>query len=470
MVPCTAAEAQLDQLAIRVPSSANALVVIDVKSAYASPLAQAQGWKSNGLRAHQNGMIALPAQAEKFLMAAEMDFEFMQPLWEVAVAYVRQLPAMSDIATRSGGRVDRLAGADAVERPNDSFVVKLGPKVIGAMSPANRQHVNRWIRDSRRRKSSALSPYLAETLDVANDPANHIVLALDLQGLLAPAEIASKLAKQDLLFDENANLPVLAEVIASLRGIRMEVQLLSPPHGRLTLDFEQDAEILGEVAQPLLLHVLTKNGARIDDIQDWKAKHLGKSIALEGELSQSGLRRVLALLSSPVGPMAASSSASSSSEDPVAEASQRYFQAVTNYLNDLFLNDSKPPSLYQAKLWVERYARKIEDLDNHQVDPEVVTFGQNVVASLYEIVSVLGRSEMRADLRESNMVDSGRRRYGRYGAYGFYEKSHVTRDRMIVQADEANRGLQETQAIVGELRRLSAQTREAMTQRYDRPF
>ena len=168
--------AQLQQLANRVPDSTNALVVINVKSAYASPLAQAQGWDPQGLQAHRAGMIALPTGAEIFLLAAKMDFEFMQPQWEVAVAHMRSMPTMDDIATYSGGRLDRLAGTEAVERPNDSFVVTLGPRVLGAMSPANRQQVIRWVRESRSRKSPQLSPYLNDALSIAEDGASPIVM------------------------------------------------------------------------------------------------------------------------------------------------------------------------------------------------------------------------------------------------------------------------------------------------------
>jgi len=464
------AHAQLEQLAIRVPSSANSLVIINSKAVFASPLAREQNWKQGGLQAHRAGMIALPATAETFLMAAEMDFEFMQPHWEVAVAYVRQLPKMSEIAARSGGRLDRLASAQAVERPNDSYVVALGTRIIGAMSPANRQQVIRWVRESRSRKTPDLSPYLSEAVSAAGEAANHIVLALDLQGILAATEVADELAKNKTLLQAEDDGKALGEVIASIRGVRLEIELRTPPVARLSIDFDQDAALLSKIAKPLLLSVLAKHGAGIDDIKSWQVKAAGKSIGMNGKLSESGLRRVLSVLSSPVGPMSTSAQTSSSSDDGMAEASQRYFQSVTNYLNDLFLSDRRPQSPAQVKTWVERYARKIEDLDRHQVDKEVVAFGRDVVSSLHQIVSVVDRAERRTDLRDATIYEPGRRRYGRYGAYGYFEKSYVTRDRAVIQADETNRGLQEAQVLVDDLRDLSARTRETMTARYDRQF
>jgi len=463
--------AQLEQLANRVPETANSLVVINVKAAYASRLARAQNWKQQGLEAHQAGITAIPSGADDVLMAAEIDFELMKPQWEIAVARVQQVPAMQDIAARSGGRLDRLAGVRAVERPNDSFVVNLGPKLIGAMSPANRQQVIRWVRKSQRRQSPELSPYLGEALQVAERSDNQIVLALDLHGIFAAAEIAANLDnKQDLIKDEQDNIDTLSQAIASIRGIRLEVELANPAQGRLAIDFAQDVALLQNVAKPLLLNVLADHGAKIDDLEDWQAKVDGKSIELSGELSQSGLRRVLSVLSSPVGPMAAPAGAGSTSDD-IADASQRYFQSVIHYLDDLFVSDFQPQSLFQARTWVERYARKIGDLDAHQVDPDVVAFAGSVQDYLNEIVSVVDRTQKRTDLREVTLYQAGQRRFNRYGAFGGYvEKPYVARDRAIAQADESNQGLIQVDAIVRDLRAISAQTRKTMTDRYGRQF
>ena len=114
--------AQLPQLVTRVPETANSIAIIN-----------AQAVRSAG----GADVLSLPAGIQWYLQAAEMDFEYMQPLWEVAVAYVPDGLRMQDVAERSGGRLDRLAGSQAVERPNDSYVVSFGPRVVGAMSPAN---------------------------------------------------------------------------------------------------------------------------------------------------------------------------------------------------------------------------------------------------------------------------------------------------------------------------------------------
>ena len=144
---------------------------------------------------------------------------------------------------------------------------------------------------------------------------------------------------------------------------------------------------------------------------------------------------------------------------------------MTGYLNDLFLDNRAPPqSLHQVEVWVERYARKVEDLPVDGVDPDFLSYADDVVQRLREIVSVTQRAEQRSDLREAMIFNSGRSRYGRYGTYGYFEKGYVTRDRQVIQSDEALRGMRDSEVIVNELREISAETRRSMSQRYKIDF
>ena len=462
LVVAPIASAQLPQLVTRVPPTANAMVIVNAQAVRSGPLA------AGGNRGAD--VIALPASVQWYLLAAEMDFEYMQPLWEMAVAYLPEGLAMKDVAARSGSRLDRLAGSQAVERPNDSYVVSFGPRVVGAMSPANRQNVIRWVRESKVRKTAQCSPFLAEAVDAASDGANQLVIAFDLAGLLAPAEVSFALASSQALADAAVDVEQAARIVAGVVGVRLEIELKDPPQARLRLEFEEDPSPLAEVAKPLLIEILTKRGARIDSLPRWKVRSEQQTIVLEGQLLPGGLRRVHSLLSGPVGPWTMPANDYPSAENAMAEASRDYFQSVTGYLNDLFVGNVRPQSMHQISVWVERYARKIEDLDATHVDLDVKSFAADVVMSLREIGSVVERSQMRSDLREATMFNSGRSRYGRYGAYDWFEKSRVTRDRALIRTDETLRGLRGSEVIVEEIRTLSAETRKTMTDRYGLDF
>ena len=48
------------------------------------------------------------------------------------------------------GTLDTIEGRPAIVRSNNTYIVKLAPKTVGAMTPANRQTVVRWLREVRK--------------------------------------------------------------------------------------------------------------------------------------------------------------------------------------------------------------------------------------------------------------------------------------------------------------------------------
>ena len=446
----------MERLTTRVPPTANAIAIISAEATRSGPSSV--------------NAIALPEGIELYLLAAEMDFEYMQPLWEVAVAYLPDGLTMKEVAEHSGGRLDRFAGSGAVERPNDSYVVSFGPRIVGAMSPANRPKVIRWVRKSQVRQAADLSVFLEAAVGAARNKADQLVIAFDLTGLLAPGEVSVALASSQALADAGVDVEQAAPIVAGIIGVRLEIDMNNSAQTQLWLAFDNDPSPLADVAKPLLAEILTKRGAHIQSLPSWKARVSSRAIVLEGKLSAGGLRRIHSLLSGPVGPSTKSASDSPSPENAMAEASLDYFHSVTGYLNDLFFDGERPQSMYQISVWVERYARKIEGLDATHVDPDVKSYASDVVMSLHEIGSVVERSQKRSDLREATMFDSGRSRYGRYGTYGWFEKSYVTRDRALIRNDEALRGLQGSEGIVDDLHALTTRTRKTMTDRYGLEF
>ena len=77
--------AQFGGLLARVPPRANAIVIVNIEKILASPIAEKENWRSDRTKAHERGLTFVPLDAAQFVMAAQMDLEFMQPTWEVAL-------------------------------------------------------------------------------------------------------------------------------------------------------------------------------------------------------------------------------------------------------------------------------------------------------------------------------------------------------------------------------------------------
>ena len=202
----------------------------------------------------------------------------------------------------------RLAGSNAVERPNDSYVVAFGPKILAAMSPANRQNVTRWVRESKVKKAANLSPYLAQAVAVAETGPAQIVLAFDLGGVLAPAEVSHALAKSPMTA-ANIDPNEAATLIGGILGLRLDIEWGTPIHGRLLIEFPQQPDLLAQVAKPLLLEILAKRGVHVAALAQWTVSSRSQAIVLEGDMSSSGLRRVASIFSGPAGPWTSTTTA-----------------------------------------------------------------------------------------------------------------------------------------------------------------
>ena len=154
LAPCCFADDEFQDLVNKIPRSANAVVLLNMEKAKSSPLGMKEDWNSKVEEAFESGVTRVPPQAKRFVLASQIDFEFMEPLWEAAVIEMKQVISSADIEKTRHGTLDTIEGLPAVARPNDTYLLKFAPRLVGAMGPANRQAVVRWIRDvaSRRRR------------------------------------------------------------------------------------------------------------------------------------------------------------------------------------------------------------------------------------------------------------------------------------------------------------------------------
>ena len=82
-------------------------------------------------------------------------FETMHPSWEATVVELKTAPKFDDIVKKHSGTRDQIGSHAAAAFREDTYLVQFGPKVLGAMQPANRQQVARWVRQADASKSSA---------------------------------------------------------------------------------------------------------------------------------------------------------------------------------------------------------------------------------------------------------------------------------------------------------------------------
>jgi len=494
----------------RVPSSANAVVILNLERIKASPMGVRLGWREKIEEAFNSGMIRVPPKATRFVMASQIDFEFKTPNWEFAVADLEIAPPMERIAKEYGGTPDTLDGLPAVVLPNDAFAVQLGPNTLAAMAPANRQNVLRWLREMQSPTRVPLPDYLEKAAGYSDVAKTEIVMALDLQGVFPQERISHYLRSKTFLDEAKVDRKELVSLLAGIRGVRIGVRIDEKPLARISVDFLDPVKLSPEIAKRVLLEALADAGARIEELEQFKAGVDRTNIWLQGYLSDGGLRRLLSVVDSPAPtevaaptrevkskvqpkgqpkPKAKEVSPGEVVEDAV-QTSVKYFKTITTYFNDLRTDMRNRQTIAQSQVYFDRYARKIERLPMLNVDPELLDYGAFVCQSLRELAGSVRTTGAEQAVATRNVTASspgvyntgsyGYGRAGYYGASGFYGNYARYDARATLKWEGSQRRMVRAQtntAIAGATEEVKQQVAEAtagirrkMTEKYQTEF
>jgi hypothetical protein len=363
-------------------------------------------------------------------------------------------------------------------------LVQFDKNTLGALAPANRQVVDRWIGDLK--AGVGLSSYLQRAASYSDKSGSEVILAVDLNEAVSLQRIVKYLKAKDLVAKLGVNIQSLAGVLRTVRGFRMGIRLAEPPSAAVAVDFSQDVGLDPKVAQKLLLQILGDAGLMIDDFAYWRCEVSGTQVKLLGPLSKSGLRQVFSLLESPTSsesvtkeaPPPAATTASpgdamaQSAGDAMArkaQASLKHYRAVTKMFDDLKESMHNGGPLSQKKVYFDKYAKKMERLPILDVDNDMLNYSAFVASQLRAAAGSARTAGIQSGLQQAQItggwVDDG---YG-YG-YGYRTGWDVQADRRVVRAEQKASGVTDVYAIRGQIIAATTDIRRKMTQRYQIEF
>jgi hypothetical protein len=486
---------EFQDLVNQIPRSANAVVLLNMEKAKNSPLGIKENWKSKIEKAFEAGLFRVPPQATRFVLASEIDFEFKEPLWEVAIIDVNENFSMEKIAEKRQGTTDTIENLPAIALPNDTYLVQLGPKTLGAMAPANRQTVVRWIREIRKPSPQPLSPYLQKAAVFSDKTGSEIIMAIDLDGMMSFKRVGKYLkSKQKELDEWGANLIDVTNLLSEIQGMRIGVRIGDPSSAMVAVDLRGDATPIKSFAKPLFLQILSDLGASSDNLNSWTAQAKKNEISLAGKLDRSGLRRLLSVVDAPAidDDAVANSSEVSPGELPAvqAKAAREHFRAVTEMFDDLKDDMKSSRNLASTQLWFDKYAKRIERLPVLNVDPELLDYSAFVASQLRKASLASKTMGIQSGVRQAQITTAdvapyavGTSRWGRYGYYGGYggargyavydrgaEMKAVESERRVVRAEEKAVAATDIQQLRQDIIAATTDMRRKMTQKYKVEF
>lgn len=427
------ADEKIQSLLSKVPASANSVVIIDVEALMNTPMAKEKKWKENQEQNFIDRPMILPPEADKAIIASHLNpLDGMKADWEVAVMNLTESIPMRTIARTEGGYLDVINGLQSAWTPSGVYFVSLAEKTLGMMYPDNRQYVSHWAELATKNESATLAPYLMNAVNKAG-PNAEMVMAINLQDMPKSHDVYAELVEMKEFVDKTDLADQVTEVIASIEGVTLSINIESGAEGSLEVNFGKEIAPLKGLEKKLLFHTLDQMGADLEDIHDWKLKTEYNSFTMSGPLSETGLRLLSSLMEVPTSKYVTERNKAESGEpdqEAIIKESKKYFSAIGTYVGDL-QKTLKGMKANQA-IYMDRYAKKIEALPILHIDTELLDFGSQVAVRLrntarnHRAMKMSGGSRKAASSTrgsyDSRVTVAGSRSYGSSG-WGSYNRS-----------------------------------------------
>jgi hypothetical protein len=417
-----ACASEFDELSKKLPRGANAVLVIDVTKALASPMAKKNDW---GKRMNDGSApVYLPQESDKVIVAAQFDpVRQFASEWEVAVIGLTEALPMRLVAKAEGGYTDTISGLNAAWVPSDAYFIEMAPLIMGVLSPANRQAVSRWARRQKERSVSEVSEYLAKGIRRVKDGGPQFVLALDLQGVVQPHRVHQRLSQSDIIKKHNLSVDDVADVVSSIEGLILEITITDKATAKVQIEFNKPVTFNKTVAKELVLGALASFHAELPGVEEWKVTAGEKLILCSGDVSPAALRRILSMLEIPTTKFSSlkGQNTEEASGDDMTQNSLAYFKSITSLVEELEKNSkSNRDDIH----WIDRYAKKIDRLPILHVDPDLLTFGEKTVETLRIMSGTKKRANLTTGVEKANIATSGIGDGGYGGGYGNYSNGY----------------------------------------------
>jgi len=392
------------------PNDINALAIVRVEQIMQTPRAQQEEWAKAADQKFLSGAGTIPSWVRTLAVGFLTRPSVREELWAAGVASVPPAVTIESISLRDRVPVEQLNGISAVHSHRNTFVLGLAPGVLGIWRPAIRQEAARWALALEAKVTGPLSDYLVQ----AAQAPGHIVMAIDLENMLDPANTFAHLAMVPEIVKSEQLQSRLQSVVMSVRGATLSIHIQEKTTAQLRVEFGQDISGLGTHLQKFFLTSLHDLGAAIEDFDRGVYQTDDQALVLTTDLSDESLRRLMSLItsapsSSAINPQQADTSPGTSPgtspEMQVnAAASGKYFSQVDQFLEDLSKANRKATDYSRTALWHENFAAKIDELPTTGVDPAVVDYGSDVASKLRALGRSLRGQQLQVNLQQGTLT------------------------------------------------------------------
>ena len=410
------ADEKTRSLAVFLPETINTVSIVRLQGSAAAQQSSGGKW-SRVLQEHfGHDKTGFLSWGDTLLIGSLFHPSVPEEAWATGVMHLPQHISMEAIAKNLEAKVDSLTGRPVLQTPAGNYLVKFPADVIGVYRPGLRQDAATWIAAASKKKSISIKPYLQEAIDKQGD----IVLSLNLEHLLDPAFVKSKIEKDPRFARHSKLIEQIVPLISGLRGVTLSATTNQKTECEITIDFSSEVGPSASVVKTLFLSVLEDVGAVIEEFSEAKVIPSGKTVKLRCQLSEQSLHRLLSLVAAPC--ISANSHSietqpslanvenkevKSKDINPPSErqrATKRYFNAINKKISNLQRANRNAKNYKHTIAWHENFARTIENLSPNNVEREFLVFGQRTARRFRGLASSLRGQEVEVNLKEQTLT------------------------------------------------------------------
>lgn len=384
----------------RIPQNANALTTLNY-----SALANSSWAKSNNVAAGE--LIGMPTSAKRVTFMAEVDYDYWTSAAPVVVAELDTDWKFDRLPESFAAQIDEVAGQKALHLKPHAVAVEIGD-AYAILPNTSRQFAVRRVRDLTSTDSSNHdSVALRAAADVARQTDAFAVIAMDLRDSIPNNAIAEYCESANCLKDVDRE--EIQKLFTGVEGVTAVITATDTLNADIRIRFADDAASLKSIAAPLISDLLIGFGAKLDNLDQWKTIIVDNIVSVRGELSFDGLNDLMGLtvqdpqipkavreLSKALNLNEAESASQLRKENEkltaAGQATAGYMLRLRNLLGSLQAKTGADAS--QSRFWLDRYALRIQQIDDDGVDELATQFADRTTNALRVMADTLQSTEI----------------------------------------------------------------------------
>lgn len=419
-----ATEDDVASLLGKLPASANSLAVVRVDRILRSPRAQQEGWAEKQQGDFLAGAATFPPWVRTFVRASHVHIDEASHGWSRAVVTMNRDIDINETARREGGPVQQISGQPAVLSRRNAYFVQLDQRLMGIVSPAQRQDAFRWIAIPESQPIDATHWLGRVVLEEQAD----ITIAFDARGMFDPILLRQTLATAGAMEKKQKDLTQVHRLLMSTEGLCFTANVAEQTEAQLRIDFASEVPPgYRMVIRGLLLEFLDDVGAALDEFAEARVRAASQSVRLQTTLTDEGLRRVMSLIATPHS-MASGGPAVNQPMRVSIPRTREYLKQVDRIIADLEKANRRAKSYVHTATWHDKFAQKIEELSILNVDPDLLDYSATTAARLRALAASLRGVPVQVNLLEKTITwnvyyDPGWATWGWNGRWGIVGRS-----------------------------------------------